>query len=609
MTVDEHAPERTVPGRAGTADRPPTSAADRPPTSAAAHTSVARRDRPADPHAAGPTAADLHAAGPHAGWSAAAQEVVDGLTRQPWGRSSVSVYETARLVSQAPWLPGHQERVRYLLGRQHPDGSWGPPGGYGLVPTLSATEALLAGGPMSADGTVPSTAYDEAALRGLAAVRRMLTPVLAVALPDTPAADIIVPALVAKVNRRLDRRRVVPSAPGRWTDQPPLSLPAGLDSRRLAAVRLLLGTGGRLPAKLLHALEVLTDEPGPVRVPTAAPGRPGPPAGPGTIGGSPAATAAWLGIVGTDHTGADEARAYLRTVVREYGGPVPCATPITVFERAWVLATMLRCDLPIRVPPEVVAGLRDAVTPTGAAAGAGLPADADTTGVVLHVLALLGEPADPTVLRGYQVDGHFATWPDEDGASVTTNAHVLDALGTVVATGAWGTVAGGSAYRRDHTDLAAARRSVTAWLCDRQQPDGCWSDRWHASPYYATAACALALHEHGTGPRSAAAVLRAVDWVLRTQRPDGSWGRWQGTTEETAYAVQVLLATTTPPSARMRDAALRGARHLRLSDVDRGPALWHDKDLYQPVSVVRATVIGAGELVWRMVTGGLNRHA
>ena len=48
--------------------------------------------------------------------------------------------------------------------------------------------------------------------------------------------------------------------------------------------------------------------------------------------------------------------------------------------------------------------------------------------------------------------------------------------------------------------------------------------------------CTLAtdLLDHG--------LTRAAEWVLATQRPDGAWGRWEGTAEETAYAVQILVA-------------------------------------------------------------------
>src|SRR5262245_1205198 len=38
---------------------------------------------------------------------------------------------------------GTRNGCEYLLTTQHPAGHWGGPGAYALVPTLSATEALL----------------------------------------------------------------------------------------------------------------------------------------------------------------------------------------------------------------------------------------------------------------------------------------------------------------------------------------------------------------------------------------------------------------------------------------------------------------------------------
>ncbi|WP_344845429.1 prenyltransferase/squalene oxidase repeat-containing protein [Nonomuraea dietziae] len=130
------------------------------------------------------------------------------------------------------------------------------------------------------------------------------------------------------------------------------------------------------------------------------------------------------------------------------------------------------------------------------------------------------------------------------------------------------------------------------WLASRQRADGAWDDRWHASPYYATASCALALDDYGS-PENAGSVRRAVAWVLDTQRPDGSWGRWEGTPEESAYALQTLLLTRAGDDPRLARAAAEGYRFLRGADLDSQPALWHDKDLYSPRAVVRAAVLAS----------------
>jgi hypothetical protein len=501
-----------------------------------------------------------------AGVAPTVRDLFDSMTRDPWGQTSPSVYETGRLVTLAPWLAGHAERVRWILAGQQPDGAWGAPDGYALVPTLSAVEALLSTGHQAA-GAV------ERGLRALAT----LIPGLA-AVPDTPAADLLVPVLIGQVNDHLGR------AGGR---RPPLPLPAGIDGRRLAAVRRLLLSGAPVPDKLLHAAEAVADlvraAPTVHPVPADAAG-----GGAGSVGASPAATAAWLA---TRPGGGDPTRRYLETVVRLRGGPVPCAAPVAVFERSWVLSTLARAGVPFTAPHTMVRDLAAALGPDGTAAGPGLPADADTTSVALFALTLLGVPVDPGCLWRYRVDAHFCTWPGENGISVTTNAHVLDALGAHVAT------AGVSIS--DTVTTVVDRLAM--WLCDHQRSDGSWIDRWHASLYYATSCCVLALDRFGRTGRSARAVGPALDralaWVLDTQRDDGSWGRWAGTTEETAYAMHVLLGTRRSPDFRVARAAARGHAYLLEALDEPGPPLWHDKDLYRPAAIVRAYAVAALHLV------------
>jgi hypothetical protein len=503
---------------------------------------------------------------------AAVRDLIGSMVAKPWGQIAPSVYETARLVTLSPWLDGHDERVSYLLQSQRADGGWGPPQGYALVPTLSATEALLATLQASAPGAQrphgePHLA--DAAGRGLQALTSWLRADLPV--PDTPAADVIVPSLVAEINQHLDRLENAPIPCLKLERGMRLGLPAGMDETRLARVRRALAAGGDLPGKVLHFLEVL----GPAAR-RAANVRP---VLPGAVGASPAATAAWIGSPDA-LTPTEPTLAFLANVAG--GGPVPCPIPMPVFEQAWVISGLARAGIRFTVPAGVVGSLGAAMGPEGTPTGPGLPADADTTSVALYALGKLGRPVDPRSLWTYETADGFCTWPGEDGFSVTTNAHVLDAFGQYVHSSA------GPAPRYE-----AAIDRLTVILREHQQPDGQWRDRWHASPYYATMCCTLALNDFGRGSAAIESVGRAVDWVLSTQRSDGSWGRWGGTVEETAYALQVLLATD-PGAARGGPAARRGYAFLRQGAGQvPSPPLWYGKELYHPAAIVRAAVLAA----------------
>ncbi|WP_242608903.1 prenyltransferase/squalene oxidase repeat-containing protein [Actinomadura formosensis] len=525
-------------------------------------------------------------------------ELIAGLVTRQWGQVTPSVYETGRLVTFAPWLTGHERRLGFLLETQRPDGAWGvPDDGYALVPTLSAVEALLSEltGEARRDGGsgLHRAWLAHSAERGLRAIRlRMCGPAAAsLDLPDLPAIELIAPALTERINVSLARLRdrPVPGLAG-WAGCE-LGPPAGLSRKKLDFVRALFAAGADVPQKLVHALEIAGDDAAGLPWPTPEPT--------GTIGAAPAATAAWLGADAADDL-ENPARWYLETVVAQHGGPVPCGFPLTVFERGWVIAWLVRAGVRCAVPPEIVLSLTAPLGPAGTPAAEGLPADADTTAGALYALALLGAPHRPDPLYAYETDTHFCTWQGEEGASITTNAHVLEAFGEYLAAGRPGAQA--SRY-------AATATKVAGWLREQQAPDGSWSDRWHASPLYATACSAIALARFG-GPESAAAVGAARRWVLEAQRPDGSWGRWGGTSEETAYAVQLLLLTGAVPAPAVRDAVDRAVPRLlrSLTGADGGdfgePALWHDKDLYRPSAIVRAGVLAALQLVRTMPRGG-----
>lgn len=178
----------------------------------------------------------------------------------------------------------------------------------------------------------------------------------------------------------------------------------------------------------------------------------------GAVGCSPAATAAWLSEC-TDHPSVD----YLEAVQNRGGGPVPGVTPITFFERAWVLAALTSAGFSLATPHELTASLHDAVGESGASAAPGLPPDSDDTAAVLYVLTQLGRPRSPDSLLTYQVDAYFTCFSGERTPSTSTNAHVLQAFGACL--------------EHDVSQRFYRQRimgEISKWLGDCQESDGSW---------------------------------------------------------------------------------------------------------------------------------------
>ncbi|UQU67708.1 hypothetical protein COUCH_16150 [Couchioplanes caeruleus] len=426
-----------------------------------------------------------------------------------------------------------------LLEAQQPDGGWGPPEmsrGYRTVPTLAAATMLCALGtaqPPEPMRTRAATAT-RAALTYLAADPHALAPA---ALPDLIAVEFTVPALLESLVRAL-----APDDAALPGVRVALSLHRdGL--RALHRHRAAAASGARLPAAAHYSLEVLDG------LPAAFAARP---LADGSLACSPAATAAAAAWSGRP---SPAAAGYLTAEGRRLGGAWPTVAPVTVFEAAHLAGVADRAGLTL--PAAVSAGLGPWLAAqlgeAGCGAGPALAPDSDDTAIVLVALQALGRPADVRLLAPYEHPTHFATFPGERSVSSSTNAHVLEAL-----------CGARDAGSRD----AFIRRGIAVagtYLLDVQHPDGHWDDKWHASPYYATASAVAALRRL-PDPRSRAAVARAADWVRGTRRSDGAWGRWRGTREETAYAWQISGA----------------AAGARLPETPGGAALWHAKELYEP---------------------------
>jgi hypothetical protein len=471
----------------------------------------------------------------------------------PSGNLSPSIYETGRIAVLAPWVAGQDGRLRFLLAAQGADGTWGEFDSYTLIPTLSATEALLVCLLRRAGSEPLRGRLAAAAVRGLRALTKILDPTGNAAVADTIAAELIVPALLHDIHEHLARLSDEPVAGLDGWANVRFASPAIADPDLLRRIRT---QPSELPAKLSHTLEIVGS-----RAPECRAIRPVN----GNVGCSPAATAAWLGPT-APAASRDPSATYLNDLATRHGGPVPGVSPITTFEYAWSVNTLLSVGMDIEVPDAITTYLAAALTHDGAGVAPGLLCDADTTAVVLATRTLLGGEPRLDCLRPFDRGTYFVCWDGERNPSISANAHVLECLAD---------------------EKTVMRHSE--WLRAHQHADGHWLDKWHASPYYATHCCVRALGRVGI----VEPVDRARRWVLDTQRADGSWGLWCGTREETAYAVQILLRGRRGVSGEVREAADRGRAFLLSCDDSDDLPLWHDKDLYAPINVIRAEVLAA----------------
>ncbi|MFJ7238822.1 prenyltransferase/squalene oxidase repeat-containing protein [Streptomyces olivaceus] len=504
-----------------------------------------------------------------------ASELVGSVHGDGWGDVHPSVYETAQVTSWAPWLEGHGRRLAWLLKQQSSAGSWGEgPMPYRLLPTLSTVEALLStlrndtAADVSRERVAAAVADGLAALRDLSAVGGW---------PDTAAIEILVPELAVRIDEHLDQPEIA-ALPrlGPWNRGQRLFLPHGFQVALPERMAERCRAAGGVPPKLHHTFEGVAR-----RLPQMAPALPG-----GLLGSSPAATAAWLATEA--HVDRGKARTALAAVAQHYDGLFPEAAPICVFERLWVAAALARPGLPASCQSTVREWAGEIYNPDGVSGAPGLLPDTDDTAMAVLVSALTGSPRSPAPLSAFEADDHYDCYIGEDTGSSTANAHALQALT------AW------LNHRPTPGAALQSRMDLTRdWLLSQQQHDGAWQDKWHASPYYATERCVTALRPH-IRPATRDAIRLAVDWVLSTQRDDGSWGVWGGTAEETAYAVNILVASTYDSSGPDTTQALKRAGHFLRDAVrssGRHPALWHDKTLYAPQAMVRAEVFAALQLL------------
>jgi halimadienyl-diphosphate synthase len=299
----------------------------------------------------------------------------------------------------------------------------------------------------------------------------------------------------------------------------------------------------------------------------------------GSLGSSPSATAYYLSF----HADDQRAWTYLESVQKGNQQAV-CLYPFHIFELTWVLLHLSYSGLPVTelAGPDVWCDLQANVTPHGLALDRAFGiADADCTSVGAQLLIKAGYDFDPMILRRFEDKRTrlFRVYDYERNMSIGVNAHALDALRLMP----------------DYPDRPQVRDEVRLALLANRIDETYWVDKWHASPYYGTAHAVIALLQSGFSLVDE--IGYSIDWLLHTQRPDGSWGFFDsGTAEETAYAMLALLQFHRQRPVANVDMFHRAADYLKCAYTQPDavfPSLYIGKVLFAPYALIRAAILGA----------------
>lgn len=414
------------------------------------------------------------------------------------GLISPSVYDTAQVLRLCPPQQGVRPAVDWLLEQQQADGGWGNPAVPLTrdVPTLASVLALHTYGNCKATG--------DAARAGLTFLQQQVGQWKQPQPDDLPVGvELLLPRMLneaAALGLELPR-------------EPYATLVAMGEQRRRLIAQIQPGAG----TTAAHSWEAWGTDPDPTLID-----------GSGGVGGSPAATAAWLHIVDRHTDLADVCEAAQRYLVQAavstslgIPGVVPTAWPITGFEQAYGLYALLIAGLLDHptlqdvVQPQIH-DLARALRPTGLGWSEFFSPDGDDTAVAVAVLRAAEHQVDIAILKRFENNDHFCTYSGELQPSLIATAHAVHALAL------------------SSEEVARPR----TFLIKRQCPDGRWlADKWHSSWLYTTLEVVLALTNSG----HITALKSVVDAMLAHQHADGGWGMGsKSTATETAYGVLTL---------------------------------------------------------------------
>ncbi|KAJ5114236.1 Phyllocladan-16-alpha-ol synthase [Penicillium angulare] len=285
-------------------------------------------------------------------------------------------------------------------------------------------------------------------------------------------------------------------------------------------------------------------------------------------------------------------------------GGVPSAFPSPIFEIGWTLSTLLKAgfDLdpeylkPVHLACEYLNG---ALAKNNGIVGFTpyVCCDADDTAKSTLVLSLLQRNVSPDeMLKAFEAEHHFRTYPYERDPSFSANCNVLMALLHTKSP---------SQYM---SQIEKAARFLLKYF---RESDLNVRDKWNLSPFYSWMLMSQAIVRYNElcqashfSPMDRHLQQNLVDllqrmaiMVLCQQNSTGSWGS-RDSKEETAYAVLVLTYAARLELADIRDEDMRRAIHdgcsfLNNNIVSGSEHLWVEKVTYGSEMLSSAYILAA----------------
>lgn len=441
----------------------------------------------------------------------------------------------------------------WLATHQLPDGSWGASHPYNyfdrVVSTLSAMIALSKSGRRAMDRKQTE--------RGVRALESMANDAKESLQSGTPTVgfDLIVPSLVTEAEKM------------------------GLIHKK--TIHALEELKKRRDKKLARQSNQLIDKQTSTAVSAEMAGKDGPhlldidnlQEPNGSIGNSPAATAYFATQL---RPGDEMAIEYLHFASNKDGGTCNLY-PIDVMERNWVLwnlalvnewdqdtLNLLQPHLDYLCkawkPTKGLAFSRDYSVPDGL-----------NTIMAYGLLDTFHYEIDPESMENFKADDHYRCYQLESYPSTEVN---IQALLTLRKKG----------HPIEHPDV----QRVLTYLDHARGKNHYWTDRWHCSPYFSTSHLVIACAGYQDN-----LAREAVDWILTTQNPDGSWGIFGPNAEETAYCLQALVCWERESGTHTGNVVQHGARWLKENINAHTHPLWVGKGLFRPDTIVRAALFSA----------------